>query len=297
MFSPHLTLSSANAHPVQGCDRPDHGTKFYYINEGKETGGRDWSAIVGQVLCKACYNRFSKGGTIQKRIQTAPKSAPESKVPPDSQRCENLDCANNGSLRLGKTLCQACLTKYAEDTAISPPAGGSRPRLTNNKKKHSGRDLTDSKDARGTEQSEASWRSVLRSTRRSSQDESPPLASNQRKNRLARLAKVPSAHCPVKEEDHQVRTGNERSLPGFARESVGISAGAEVPSGPSRPKKRRRKELASESARKPNVEGKLHDAGAESSSSSSGSPSALEILTEVATSVGRKIGIVLQLFA
>ena len=109
-----------------------------------------------------------------------------------------------------------------------------------------------------------------------------------------------------------MRTGDVKSLPGFdtiqreadadtiqrkadaARESGGVFLeGAE----PSRPKKRQRKAFASECARTPNVGGESHAAGAESSSDSSDSnPTALEILTEVAASVGRKIGIVLQVF-
>ena len=53
------------------CHSPTHGSKFYQIQEGKSTGGRDWTSVVGQVLCHACHERFRRGGTLERRNNKA----------------------------------------------------------------------------------------------------------------------------------------------------------------------------------------------------------------------------------
>ena len=49
------------------CDSPTESSKFYQIKEGMSTGGQDWTSVVGQVLCNACFKRFKRGGTLERR--------------------------------------------------------------------------------------------------------------------------------------------------------------------------------------------------------------------------------------
>ena len=46
------------------CDRPDYSSHFYTIEEGKKAGGKDWSSLIGHVLCHACYKQFLQRGTL-----------------------------------------------------------------------------------------------------------------------------------------------------------------------------------------------------------------------------------------
>jgi hypothetical protein len=49
-----------------GCEKPDSSRCFYNVDEGKTAGGQDWSALVGHVLCHACYQRFNRSGTLER---------------------------------------------------------------------------------------------------------------------------------------------------------------------------------------------------------------------------------------
>jgi len=57
-----------------GCLRPDHGTKFYRIDKDKKAGGQDWSHIAGNVLCRACYCQYNRGGTLERVLERQPPS-------------------------------------------------------------------------------------------------------------------------------------------------------------------------------------------------------------------------------
>ena len=48
------------------CERPDQSSLFYTIEKGKSSGGKDWSAIEGHVLCRNCYEHFHKKGTLER---------------------------------------------------------------------------------------------------------------------------------------------------------------------------------------------------------------------------------------
>jgi hypothetical protein len=53
------------------CIKPDVSKMFYHIEKGKTAGGRDWSSVVGHVLCHACYMRFRDRGTLERMFQAA----------------------------------------------------------------------------------------------------------------------------------------------------------------------------------------------------------------------------------
>lgn len=47
-----------------GCKRPDKSPYFLKINRN-QAGGRDWSSVVGHVLCSTCYTRFKRTGSLE----------------------------------------------------------------------------------------------------------------------------------------------------------------------------------------------------------------------------------------
>ena len=48
-----------------GCKRPHKSTRFNQVDGRSTAGGQDWSALSGQVLCDACYQRFLKRGSLE----------------------------------------------------------------------------------------------------------------------------------------------------------------------------------------------------------------------------------------
>lgn len=49
------------------CDRPDKSRQFTQIDESTTAGRQDWSSLVGNVLCVACYLRFKRNGTLERQ--------------------------------------------------------------------------------------------------------------------------------------------------------------------------------------------------------------------------------------
>ncbi len=46
------------------CPRPDRSWHFYRISDRTASGGRDWSSLIGKVLCAECYSRFGRTGSL-----------------------------------------------------------------------------------------------------------------------------------------------------------------------------------------------------------------------------------------
>ena len=66
----------------EGCSKPldQKGSLFYNITDTTNAGSRDWSALVGSTLCRACYVRFGRSGSLdqqrkprQRGVQGAPR--------------------------------------------------------------------------------------------------------------------------------------------------------------------------------------------------------------------------------
>jgi hypothetical protein len=55
----------------EGCQNPTVSRTFITISAHCAVGGRDWSSVVGRVLCQACFGRFKKHGHL-KRLTVAP---------------------------------------------------------------------------------------------------------------------------------------------------------------------------------------------------------------------------------
>jgi hypothetical protein len=107
------------------CDSPADGSRYLTIEAGKSAGGKDWSALVGQTLCMACYSRYRDRGTLERR-----KNKP---LPDSTKRCtyELCDSPNEAgkffrieegktsggkdwSSLVGSVLCQACYSRYRQ---------------------------------------------------------------------------------------------------------------------------------------------------------------------------------------
>jgi len=67
-------VGSARRCTYEHCDNPADSGKFYQIEEGKTTAGRDWSLLVGQVLCGKCYKRFRGSGTLKRAYRKNQKT-------------------------------------------------------------------------------------------------------------------------------------------------------------------------------------------------------------------------------
>ena len=53
----------------EGCAKAldKKGSLFYNISGTTNAGDRDWSSLHGSTLCRACYVRFSRSGTLQQQ--------------------------------------------------------------------------------------------------------------------------------------------------------------------------------------------------------------------------------------
>jgi hypothetical protein len=54
------------------CLRPHESSFFTHICAGRSGGGMDWSELVGEVLCLACYSQFKRRGTLCRKIHRVP---------------------------------------------------------------------------------------------------------------------------------------------------------------------------------------------------------------------------------
>ena len=59
----------------EGCAKAldKKGSLFYNISGTTNAGDRDWSSLHGSTLCRACYVRFSRSGTLQQYTRPSPQ--------------------------------------------------------------------------------------------------------------------------------------------------------------------------------------------------------------------------------
>ena len=112
-----------------GCERPDAGSRFYQIKEGKSAGGQDWSSVVGEVLCDACYSRFKRSGTLERSYNKP--------LEEEQRRCTYKHCdspthgsnfyqiqegksagGQDWSSVVGEVLCHACYERFRKRGAL-----------------------------------------------------------------------------------------------------------------------------------------------------------------------------------
>jgi hypothetical protein len=107
------------------CPGPEKGTSFMKIHAGKTSGGRDWSSIVGNVLCNACYVTFVSTGSLErtKKILAASDrrcTYAECENPIDSSSFHQISkCRKSGgqdwSSLEGSVLCNACYVIFNKE--------------------------------------------------------------------------------------------------------------------------------------------------------------------------------------
>jgi hypothetical protein len=94
------------------CEKPDHGTKFFLIEQGKNTASKDWSSIVGMVLCKACYQQFIRSGKLERSRNKPLTNGARRCSYPDCDRPEHGSCFYQ--IETGKTAGWAPLTDHQQ---------------------------------------------------------------------------------------------------------------------------------------------------------------------------------------
>ena len=105
------------------CERPEQSCHFHKIEEGRTSGGQDWSSLVGSVLCRACYSRFCKRGTLERAankplVGSARRCTYEHcDNPADSVDFFQIDEGKTAGRRdwsslVGSVLCRACYDRF-----------------------------------------------------------------------------------------------------------------------------------------------------------------------------------------
>lgn len=107
----------------KGCCKPMQSSQFYLIEEGRTSGGKDWSSLVGSILCAACYCRYKDRGTLDRAVNKP--------LPPAAKKCTYVGCdkpdestcffkieagrksgGRDWSKLEGNVLCAACYERY-----------------------------------------------------------------------------------------------------------------------------------------------------------------------------------------
>lgn len=115
---------SARRCTYAGCDSPCRGTRFHRIEEGRTSGGQDWSPLVGSVLCKKCFDRYRARGTLERTVNRP--------LPASERHCTYELCESPGESRhfyqveegkssggqdwspiVGSVLCTSCYNRYS----------------------------------------------------------------------------------------------------------------------------------------------------------------------------------------
>lgn len=120
-----------------GCDKRDQSCHFYTIESRTRAGGQDWSALVGSVLCHACYNRYRNSGTLE-RMTNKP-------LPAFARRCTYPACdrpdrsshfytieegkkagGQDWTSVVGSVLCHACYKQFLQRGTLDRTYGSGR---------------------------------------------------------------------------------------------------------------------------------------------------------------------------
>mmetsp|Transcript_56072 Transcript_56072/g.137541 ORF Transcript_56072/g.137541 Transcript_56072/m.137541 type:complete len:470 (-) Transcript_56072:1269-2678(-) len=166
--------SAVHCCSYEGCPNPTSSRQYYEVFPWTRAGGKDWSPLVGQMLCHSCYYQFQRKGSLQRdgRCRRPDQrgggegseqgaSSQASRPKKTGQRCSYLKCGNPEQSRrfyrvdehtqaagqdwkdlIGMVLCHSCYYQFQRRGTLS--------RQTARRKKGTGR----SKKNRYTEESE-----------------------------------------------------------------------------------------------------------------------------------------------
>jgi hypothetical protein len=129
------------------CDSPTESIKFYQIEEGKSTGGQDWTSVVGSVLCNACYCRFNDRGTLErsrKPLQGSERRCTYKHCHSPTQSSQFFQIKEGKSSGgqdwtsvVGSVLCRACYKRYKRGVTLEHHAAHVRKKHKTAKHKSS----------------------------------------------------------------------------------------------------------------------------------------------------------------
>ena len=106
------------------CPSPDESSQFFLIDGRTKAGGQDWTELEGSVLCLACYEQFSRRGTLG-RTKGRPLSEGDRRCtyemcprPDQSRKFYRIDRWSQAGGQdwtelEGSVLCRACFTQYS----------------------------------------------------------------------------------------------------------------------------------------------------------------------------------------
>ena len=113
------------------CEHPVESGRSYLIDEGCVAGDKDWSSLVGKVLCSACYEQFRKKGTLERKGRARAQEQRESRIcqaSPCRKRCQPgkyhvISAETKAGSSIGRdwswitpgaALCNACFKHYRD---------------------------------------------------------------------------------------------------------------------------------------------------------------------------------------
>ena len=132
MPSTSSKASSMPTRPLQrcsyeGCNSPNKSAKFLRIPVGCSTGGKDWTELVGSILCTPCHSYFRCYGTLKRTQSHRLKGA----LAASARRCSYKECirpekschfyrveqgntagGQDWSKLVGRVLCASCYLQF-----------------------------------------------------------------------------------------------------------------------------------------------------------------------------------------
>jgi hypothetical protein len=80
-----------------GCDNPNATSRFFIVDDTFKAGGRDWSSLLGHVLCHACYSRFRQRGTLTKYAERGDGATGKEEVAAKGKKRKSSQLETNNS--------------------------------------------------------------------------------------------------------------------------------------------------------------------------------------------------------
>jgi hypothetical protein len=117
------------------CSNPTKSKSFHRIWETCTSGGKDWSSLVGQVLCHACYQRFGDTGRLERKVKLKPRPHEEvctnklCTAPKEGKQFFKIDDSYHSlgiqwSKLVGEVLCARCYDHYRHQNPLEAQAAG-----------------------------------------------------------------------------------------------------------------------------------------------------------------------------
>lgn len=110
-------LEKCCTHPE--CEAPAESSQFHGIDERTTAGGRDWSSVIGHVLCHACYKRYLRSGSLKRQRGPYPTmrcAHPACEAPDHASNYHTVDGTSRPGRRdwvaVPSPLCNLCYMRF-----------------------------------------------------------------------------------------------------------------------------------------------------------------------------------------